>query len=154
ALEQNDVELDVEALERTAHPGRPAADHDDIVLLVGHGRPTRARRSDSSLTERSDPWTAATHRRATNLPHAAPTDPRSVSNSPAYRNRVWPGSSVSSKLSATNGTGPRTSRNSTRSGGTNRTVSTVIAVSPAPIGVRCSASTRSLPRSITRSLPA
>src|SRR5207247_2097700 len=66
ALEQNDVELDVEALERTAHPGRPAADHDDIVLLVGHGRPTRARRSDSSLTERSDPWTAATHRRATN----------------------------------------------------------------------------------------
>src|SRR5829696_7482540 len=73
------------------------------------------------------------------------------------RHRLVPAArSLSTNASTTWGTGPRTSRKSTRSGRVNRTVSTVWATRPSrpPRGVKWAANTMSLPRSTTRSLSA
>src|SRR5205807_1637742 len=125
---------------------------DDLGLNVdSHRDPDRARCSASDLIEDNEASTAATQRFATMRPHNSPNRHRSVCSSPEYRSVAPPSSAVSSNDSTTEGTGPRIKRKSTRCGLLKRTVSTVVVLRPQRTGVECSASTRSVPRSRTRS---
>ena len=118
--------------------------------MTGGGRAARprcGRRPASVATVRS-------HDGATTAPHQAPSAHRSVPSSPRYSNAVpCRARAQLVALERRAGTGPLTSRNVTRRGRSKRTVSTVVTVRPGASGVKCAASTRSAPRSITSSLP-
>lgn len=122
----------------------PARNRADRVLCGGHvlARATFGFGSDV----REGVGDGALHSRDTCSPHQVPSRQRSVPSSPTKASSIPSSRSPSSKVSVRCGTGPRTSRKGTRSGGSNRTVSAVVTVRRSPSGVKWAASTMPLRR--------